>query len=122
MHVLIVGAGPAGVASALLLVQRGIEVTLIERERGFDRVFRGEGLMPSGVDALYQMGLGSLLADVSLPVGAASLSSEIAIGSPPCAVPDASSQSPRWLVHWFAAWMSLYCFVAPTSVQRLPAR
>jgi 2-polyprenyl-6-methoxyphenol hydroxylase-like FAD-dependent oxidoreductase len=32
-------------------------VTLVERERDFERVFRGEGLMPTGLDALYQMGL-----------------------------------------------------------------
>lgn len=54
---LIVGAGPAGVATALLLAQQGIQVTLLEQEATFDRVFRGEGLMPAGLDALYQMGL-----------------------------------------------------------------
>jgi 2-polyprenyl-6-methoxyphenol hydroxylase-like FAD-dependent oxidoreductase len=32
-------------------------VTLVEREYDFHRVFRGEGLMPTGLDALYQMGL-----------------------------------------------------------------
>ena len=31
--------------------------TLIERQRDFSREFRGEGLMPSGFDALCQMGL-----------------------------------------------------------------
>ena len=57
MRVVIVGAGPAGAATALLLARRGVEVTLVERERHFDRVFRGEALMPSGLDALHQMGL-----------------------------------------------------------------
>lgn len=56
-HVAIAGAGPAGVATALLLVQRGIKVTLLEQETAFERLFRGEGLMPSGLAALYQMGL-----------------------------------------------------------------
>ena len=56
-RVIIVGAGPAGVATALLLARGGIPVTLIERETDFHRVFRGEGLMPTGLDALYQMGL-----------------------------------------------------------------
>lgn len=60
-HVIVVGAGPAGVATAYLLAQRGIQVSLIEREAQFDRVFRGEGLMPSGVQALYEMGLGDCL-------------------------------------------------------------
>ncbi len=65
MAVLIVGAGPAGVATALLLARNGIDVTLVERETAFDRVFRGEGLMPSGIDAIFEMGLGEMLA--SLP-------------------------------------------------------
>lgn len=56
-QVIIVGAGPAGAATALLLARGGIAVTLIERETDFHRVFRGEGLMPTGLAALYQMGL-----------------------------------------------------------------
>lgn len=56
-HVVIVGAGPAGASLALLLARRGIGVTLLERQTEFERVFRGEGLMPSGVQALTQMGL-----------------------------------------------------------------
>ena len=61
MHVAVVGAGPAGATLSLLLARSGTRVTLLERESNFDRVFRGEGLMPSGVDALHQMGLGGLL-------------------------------------------------------------
>ena len=57
-QVIVVGAGPAGAAIALLLARKGVQVTLFDQESGFDRVFRGEGLMPSAVDALYQMGLG----------------------------------------------------------------
>ncbi|RUR77538.1 FAD-dependent monooxygenase [Chlorogloeopsis fritschii PCC 9212] len=60
-QVVIVGAGPTGAALALLLVQRGISVKLIESSRSFRRVFRGEGLMPSGLDALEQMGLLSVV-------------------------------------------------------------
>ncbi|MBD0336514.1 MAG: FAD-dependent monooxygenase [Cyanobacteria bacterium Co-bin13] len=63
-QVVIVGAGPAGAALALLLVQRGIAVTLVEAAKDFHRVFRGEGLMPSGLDALDQMGLSELLEQV----------------------------------------------------------
>lgn len=61
MDVIIVGAGPAGASLALLLARCGIRVTLLERELTFERVFRGEGLMPAGMDALHQMGLKSLL-------------------------------------------------------------
>jgi 2-polyprenyl-6-methoxyphenol hydroxylase-like FAD-dependent oxidoreductase len=57
----IVGAGPAGAALAHLLARAGVDVALLERQTDFAREFRGEGLMPSGVDALRQMGLGEAL-------------------------------------------------------------
>jgi 2-polyprenyl-6-methoxyphenol hydroxylase-like FAD-dependent oxidoreductase len=60
-QVVIVGAGPGGATLALLLVKRGITVKLIEVSRNFRRIFRGEGLMPSGLDALEQMGLSSIV-------------------------------------------------------------
>jgi len=60
-QVVIVGAGPTGATLALLLAKRGIAVKLIEASRNFRRAFRGEGLMPSGLDALEQMGLSSVL-------------------------------------------------------------
>ncbi|WOD38371.1 FAD-dependent oxidoreductase [Nodosilinea sp. E11] len=59
--VVIVGAGPTGATLALVLAQRGISVTLVEATRDFQRQFRGEGLMPSGLNALHQMGLDALL-------------------------------------------------------------
>ncbi|WP_036484357.1 FAD-dependent monooxygenase [Myxosarcina sp. GI1] len=63
-QVAIIGAGPTGATLALLLVRQGITVKLIEAARDFRRVFRGEALMPSGLDALEQMGLTELLAEV----------------------------------------------------------
>ncbi|WP_017315093.1 FAD-dependent monooxygenase [Mastigocladopsis repens] len=60
-QIVITGAGPTGAALALLLVKRGIAVILIEAAKDFHRVFRGEGLMPSGLDALEQMGLSTIL-------------------------------------------------------------
>ena len=63
-HVLIVGAGPAGASLAHLLAHRGVDVTLLERRRDFEREFRGEVLMPSGVEALEQMGLAQPLTAV----------------------------------------------------------
>ncbi len=59
--VVVVGAGPAGASLAYLLASRGIETTLVERRRDFSREFRGEILMPSGHDALNQMGLSQAL-------------------------------------------------------------
>ena len=52
--VIVVGAGPAGVGLAYLLASRGVSVTLLERHRDFSREFRGEVLLPSGLDALQQ--------------------------------------------------------------------
>ena len=63
-QVVIVGAGPTGATMALLLSKKGIAVKLVEASRDFKRLFRGEGLMPSGLDALEQMNLSRLLAEV----------------------------------------------------------
>jgi 2-polyprenyl-6-methoxyphenol hydroxylase-like FAD-dependent oxidoreductase len=64
MKALVAGAGPAGAATALLLARCGLDVALVERETSFERVFRGEGLMPSGIDALVEMGLGGILESI----------------------------------------------------------
>jgi len=57
LPVAIVGAGPAGAGLALLLAERGVPVTLIERQLDFEREFRGEAMMPSGLTALDAMGV-----------------------------------------------------------------
>ncbi|MEL6931295.1 MAG: FAD-dependent monooxygenase [Cyanobacteria bacterium J06600_6] len=64
MQVVIIGAGPTGAVLSLMLARQGIQVKLIEATRDFKRQFRGEGLMPSGLDALEQMSLLPLLADL----------------------------------------------------------
>jgi 2-polyprenyl-6-methoxyphenol hydroxylase-like FAD-dependent oxidoreductase len=64
VKVLVVGAGPAGATTAFLLARYGVDVLLVEREPSFERVFRGEGLMPLGIDALLQMGLQEALESV----------------------------------------------------------
>ena len=56
-HAVIVGAGPGGAALAYLLARRGIEVTLLERQSDFAREFRGELLLPGGLETFEQMGL-----------------------------------------------------------------
>ncbi len=63
-QVVIVGAGPTGAALALLLVKRGIAVTLVEAAKDSYRVFRGEALMPSGLEAIAQMDLFPMLESV----------------------------------------------------------
>ncbi|MBE9030321.1 FAD-dependent monooxygenase [filamentous cyanobacterium LEGE 11480] len=65
MHqVIIVGAGPTGACLALMLAQRGITVKLIEAARNFERSFRGEALMPSGLAALETMGLADIVTQI----------------------------------------------------------
>lgn len=63
-QIIIIGAGPTGLSLAMLLAQRGIAVKLIEASRSFRRIFRGEALMPSGLDAIEQMGLSDVVAKI----------------------------------------------------------
>ena len=60
-----VGAGPAGAGLALLLARRGLRVDLIDATARGGRPFRGEGLMPGGLEALAAMGLEPLPAAVA---------------------------------------------------------
>jgi 2-polyprenyl-6-methoxyphenol hydroxylase-like FAD-dependent oxidoreductase len=53
----IVGAGPGGAVLAWLLASRGVETTLVERHDDFAREFRGEVLLPGGLEPFAQMGL-----------------------------------------------------------------
>jgi 2-polyprenyl-6-methoxyphenol hydroxylase-like FAD-dependent oxidoreductase len=57
-RVVVVGAGPAGLALGYLLARRGVGVTVLETHHDFARAFRGEGVQKSGIDAFGQMGLG----------------------------------------------------------------
>ena len=58
---LVVGAGPAGLSLALQLARNGQAVTLVEANRSFSRQFRGDALMPCGLEALAHLGLADLL-------------------------------------------------------------
>ncbi len=64
-QVIIVGAGPCGAVLSYLLVKAGVRVTLIERHQDFSREFRGEVLMPGGLEPLDQIGLWEDLEKVS---------------------------------------------------------
>ena len=56
-HVVVVGGGPAGALTAYLAASAGLRVTLIERHQDFEREFRGEVLMPSGLHMFERVGL-----------------------------------------------------------------
>jgi 2-polyprenyl-6-methoxyphenol hydroxylase-like FAD-dependent oxidoreductase len=63
-QVVIIGAGPTGLTLAMLLAKRGINVKLIEASNSFRRIFRGEALMPSGLEAISQMGLSDVVQNI----------------------------------------------------------
>lgn len=60
---LIVGGGPAGLAAAIALRQRGIDCTVVEaRPASIDKAC-GEGLMPDSRETLAQLGISLTAAD-----------------------------------------------------------
>lgn len=63
-QVVIIGAGPTGLTLAMLLAKRGIAVKLIEASRSFRRIFRGEALMPSGLEAIAHLGLADIVEQI----------------------------------------------------------
>ena len=63
-QVIIVGAGPGGAVLGFLLAQSGVRTALIERHTDFSREFRGEVLMPGGLEPFEQMGLWRQLDDL----------------------------------------------------------
>ncbi|MFR9798070.1 FAD-dependent monooxygenase [Streptomyces sp. MS06] len=52
----VVGAGPAGLVLALLLLKSGLRVTVVERARAHQREFRGEILQPGALRLLDHLG------------------------------------------------------------------
>lgn len=55
-RVAIIGAGPAGLATAIGAALRGLSVHVFDRQRGPIDKACGEGLMPSGLSALERLG------------------------------------------------------------------
>lgn len=57
MNCAVVGGGPGGMMLAYLLARAGVEVTLLESHRDFDRDFRGDSLHPWTLELLDELGL-----------------------------------------------------------------
>jgi 2-polyprenyl-6-methoxyphenol hydroxylase-like FAD-dependent oxidoreductase len=57
LDALIVGGGPAGLATALRLTQAGLDVVVCERRAGTLDKACGEGLMPGALAALHRLGV-----------------------------------------------------------------
>jgi len=53
----VVGAGPGGMVLALLLARQGIDVVVLEAHRDFERQFRGDGVHPSTLELIDELGL-----------------------------------------------------------------
>ena len=68
--IVIVGAGPAGMMLAWLLVKNGIGVNIIERHLDFSREFRGEGIQESVIKHLEDLGLLSIIMSKKMGVEA----------------------------------------------------
>lgn len=53
----IVGGGPAGLVLAYLLARQGVQVTLLEAKKDFDRDFRGDSISPLVMEIMASLNL-----------------------------------------------------------------
>ncbi|MHA6494017.1 FAD-dependent oxidoreductase [Pseudomonas borbori] len=68
LPIVVVGAGTAGLASAILLARQGMQVTVLERVAELQPVGAGILLQPSGLAVLRQLGLLAECAGLGAPV------------------------------------------------------
>src|ERR1700741_2807128 len=53
----VVGGGPAGMMLGYLLARNGVDVTVLEKHKDFNRDFRGDTVHPSTLQVIYELGL-----------------------------------------------------------------
>ena len=103
LHVLIAGAGIAGLCGAQALLQRGVDVTVFEQAGALPEMGAGVQLSPNGSRVLLALGLGAAMAEVACVAAA----KEVRLGSTGQRWPlfnlgeDALARfgAPYWLVH-----------------------
>jgi menaquinone-9 beta-reductase len=78
--VLIVGAGPAGLATAIAARLKGLSVTVADARRPPIEKACGEGLLPEGVAALSQLGI-QLNSEVAFPIAGIRFCDEMSAAS-----------------------------------------
>jgi menaquinone-9 beta-reductase len=83
-NVVVVGGGPAGSATALLLARAGVEVRIVERARFPRRKVCGEYLNAGAVEALDRLGLLDAVKAAAAPLHGVRL---VAAGAPPVVLP-----------------------------------
>lgn len=64
-EVLIIGGGPAGSTAAILLRQKGYQVTLLEKDR-HPRFHIGESLLPANLDLFERLGVAEKIRDIGM--------------------------------------------------------
>ncbi|MGW1215506.1 FAD-dependent monooxygenase [Streptomyces sp. NPDC002499] len=71
VDVLIVGAGPTGLALGIDLARRGVDALVVERGEGLARGSRGKGIQPRTMEVFEDLGVldGILAAGAEYPVG-----------------------------------------------------
>jgi flavin-dependent dehydrogenase len=78
--VLVVGAGPAGLATAIAARLNGLSVTVVDARRPPIEKACGEGLLPEGVAALSQLGI-QLNSEVAFPIAGIRFCDEMSTAS-----------------------------------------
>jgi 2-polyprenyl-6-methoxyphenol hydroxylase-like FAD-dependent oxidoreductase len=53
----VVGGGPAGVMLGYMLARGGVDVTVLEKHKDFNRDFRGDTVHPSTLEVMHELGI-----------------------------------------------------------------
>ncbi|MBL8018806.1 MAG: NAD(P)/FAD-dependent oxidoreductase [Leptospirales bacterium] len=67
-HAVVVGGGPAGLSAAIVLRREGLEVALIEKHSDPLDKACGEGIMPSGLALLAELGVTERIGKLGYPI------------------------------------------------------
>ena len=66
MSILIVGAGPTGLTTALELTRQGVNCEIVEKRTGPSKLSRAVGIMPVSIELLKPSGVGDRILDEAM--------------------------------------------------------